>query len=416
MNNTEATVGWVPEPEGRGTATLISTCFLAIFTCVWSVIHTNLPAEDESGFAIFFRKVRWSLWAVYAPELVMTHAATQWQGACRSRSEMQALGLSHWELVHGFFALSGGFILHPSGSDDLPPFAINAKALHYLVDKGYVDPPSITAKEIWDRSKKDRFSKVAALVQSLYVVTQVISRAFQHLAISCLELVTVAFLLCTAVTCYFWLRKALDVKTHEHIYLKIPMATMLLEAGYSAEKPFVHTPMDFIEQPGWFFWTRHPLFENFGGISGRPLRRIPNDFYDPPSTLNMAFFLWVVSMAHLGIHVFGWGVMFPTKIEWYLWQVASLGLLGIFFSGILTVLAVLPGWGFRINTLGIWYSTPKNDTFWRKWALNGPSLVLAGLYYIAKTYLIVECFLSLRLMPSSAYQTVNWTRYLIRGS
>ncbi|KAI0876780.1 hypothetical protein GGS24DRAFT_498587 [Hypoxylon argillaceum] len=236
MNNTPPVlapemVGWAPEPDGRGTMTLIWTCFLAIFTCTWSAIHTNLPAEGESSFAIFLRKVRWSLWAVYAAEL---------------------------------------------------------------------------------------------------------------------ELVTVAFLLCTAVTCYFWLRKALDVETHEHIYLKIPMTTVLLEAGHSAEKPFVHTSMDFVEQPGWFFWKRHPLFENFGGISGRPLRRIPNDFYDPPSTLRMALFLWVLSISHLGIHVLGWRFLFPTMVEWYLWQGASLGLLGIFlFSRILNVLSVIPGVGVQ---------------------------------------------------------------------
>ncbi|RWA05963.1 hypothetical protein EKO27_g9149 [Xylaria grammica] len=410
-------VGWVSEPDGRGTVTLIWTCFLAIFTCTWSVIHTNLPAEGESSLKVFLRKTRWALWAIYAPELVTAHAATQWQGARKSRSEMRALGLSHWELVHGFFALSGGFILHTGGIDNTPPFPINAKALHYLVDKGYVDAPSITAEEIWDRSKQDKLSKVVALVQSLYVVTQVIGRASQRLAISCLELVTVAFLLCTAATYYFWLWKALDIETHEHIYLKIPMASVLLEAGHLAEKPFIHTPMDFVEQPGWFFWKRHPLLQNFGGISGRPLRRIPNDFYDPPSTLRIALFLWMLSISHLGIHVIGWVFTFPTMIEWYLWQIASLGLLGIFLiSGVLNVLSVIPGWGFRVNTLGIWYSTPKDDTFWRKWALNGPSLVGAMLYYVAKTYIILECLLSLRLMPSSVYRTVDWTQYLLRGA
>ncbi|KAI1418995.1 hypothetical protein F5Y12DRAFT_780281 [Xylaria sp. FL1777] len=101
------------------------------------------------------------------------------------------------------------------GSDDMAPFVVNAKALHCLGGKGSADPPSITAKEIWDRNTQDRYFKVAALVQSLYVVTKVVGRACQRLAISCLELIT--------VTCYFWLRKALDVETDAQIYyLKIP--------------------------------------------------------------------------------------------------------------------------------------------------------------------------------------------------
>lgn len=407
-------VGWTQGPDGRGTADILWTCFLTIFACTYSIIHVNLPAEDESGWGVLVRKVRWSLWAVYAPELVTAHAATQWEGARKSRDEMRGLGVANWDLVHGFFALSGGFVLHPP---DTASFPVNAKALFYLVSRGHVPAPKITAKEIWDRSKRDRFAKTVAVLQSLYLVTQTLGRAFKSLQVTCLELVTVAFLLCTAVTSYFWMMKALDVETPEHIYMKTSMARVLIEAGPAANEPFFFTPMDFVEQPGWFKWKRQHIFRDFGGIGQRPLRRIPNDFYDGPASWKLAIFLWVASIAHLGVHVFGWAFFFPTVTEWYMWQVASLSLLAIISgSGLFNVFSVKPGLDFRVNTLGIWYTTPEKNTFWRRWAVHGPAFLAAMVYYLAKTFILVEAFVSLRLMSTSAYQTVPWTDYLLRGS
>ena len=195
------------------------------------------------------------------------------------------------------------------------------------------------------------------------------------------------------------------------------MAKVLLEAGSAGKQPYVDTPMDFVEKPGWNVWQRQPCFQNFGGIEGRPLRRIPNDYVEPPLSLSLALFTWLLSVGHLGIHVIGWKYPFPTTIEWYLWQITSLSLLSmVFAAGMLDVLTVKPGLDFAVTAMGIWRTTPKKNTIWRRWALHGPALVASVLYLTGKTFLIVEAFASLRLMSESAYRTVQWTGNLVHGT
>ncbi|KAE9378554.1 hypothetical protein N431DRAFT_329185 [Stipitochalara longipes BDJ] len=407
-------VGWANQPNTRGTMDIIWSCFFAIFSCTWSIIHINLPEPNEGFWSIFSRKARWSLWAVYAPELLTTLAASQWQSARRSREAMRCIGVQHWDTVHGFFANAGGFVLH---TRDAPPFPINSKSIFYLVSKGYIQAPSVTSKEIWDRSKRDKFAKGVAVIQGTYLVAEIIARALQSLAISCLELTTLAFLVCTAATYYFWMEKPLDAEVPIHIHMDHSMASVLISAGTVAEKPFVNTPMDFVEQPGWNAWKRHAIFTNFGGLRGRPIQRVPNDFVEPPITMKLALLLWFISVLHLSLGVCGWKFTFPTIFEKYLWRCTTLSLLVLVtFGGLTNVLTVKPGLDYTITTLGIWQTVPKKNTLWRRWALNMPAIVASGLYFLGKTIILIEALVSLRLMPESVYHAVEWTQFFLEWS
>ena len=44
----------------------------------------------------------------------------------------------------------------------------------------------------------------------------------------------------------------------------------------------------------------------------------------------------------------------------------------------------------------------------RTWAL----LVIASAYVVARVYMIVEVFLSLRALPRSAYEEVQWSSFI----
>lgn len=35
--------GWVPEPQGRGTLSLLYSCLATILLCTWSVLHLQVP-------------------------------------------------------------------------------------------------------------------------------------------------------------------------------------------------------------------------------------------------------------------------------------------------------------------------------------------------------------------------------------
>lgn len=152
-------IGWVPQPDRRGTLDIIWSCTSTIFICIWVMLHLNVPAEHDTGRTIFFRKLRWFILAILAPELLMLFAAGQWASAKRSVKDMAELRAGEWTMVHAFYADSGGFMLQASDSN---PFPVTARQIYYLIEKGHLEPPSISKKEIWDKSKADAFAKMIA--------------------------------------------------------------------------------------------------------------------------------------------------------------------------------------------------------------------------------------------------------------
>ena len=118
--------GWVDQPNYRGTFDIIQSCLLVLLTCTWTMLHVNLPAQTDTYFTTWLRKFRWALLAVLAPEVVTLFAACQWSSARSGIQEMYTLGITHWTIFHGFYADSGGVILH---TPDMPPFPVNTRAL-----------------------------------------------------------------------------------------------------------------------------------------------------------------------------------------------------------------------------------------------------------------------------------------------
>jgi hypothetical protein len=44
--------GWISEPSGRGTASLLYNCLITIFLCVWSATHSNIPERNKSELLV----------------------------------------------------------------------------------------------------------------------------------------------------------------------------------------------------------------------------------------------------------------------------------------------------------------------------------------------------------------------------
>ncbi|THV44140.1 hypothetical protein BGAL_0722g00030 [Botrytis galanthina] len=408
LSNTQK-VGWVSGPDGRGTMDIIWLCLLALFASTWTAMHINVPHEEESFWVVSLRKLRWATWAVFAPEHVTLLAALQRQSARASRDKMRELGVGHWTIAHGFFADSGGFLLC---APDSPRFPINSRALHYLVSKSYLETPTVEEREIMDRSKKDRLGKILTATQGGYLFVSSIARAVQSLEITCLETITLAILFCTTISYFFWLKKPFDVEVPIRLESKVSISQILREAGPVASGVYSDSPLDFVEQLGWRTWRRRPIFKHFGGLSQRPVRRIPNDYVVEPN-FKVALFTLTVTVVHAAIHVTGWNLSFPTTTEQLLWHGASLCLLlDLFVWGIVEVLLLKPGLDFDMTLLGIWEKRSSKRGFWRSWGLDGPAILGSSLYFLSKLMLLVGAFTSLRLLPESAYETVEWTKFL----
>jgi hypothetical protein len=63
------TVGWKSEPNERGTFTILWTCILTLFLCVWSALHLNIPVKTTFKYRML-RRTQWLFLALLAPELV----------------------------------------------------------------------------------------------------------------------------------------------------------------------------------------------------------------------------------------------------------------------------------------------------------------------------------------------------------
>lgn len=124
-------VGYVNEPDGRGTPSLIVSCLLTLVLCVWSALHLNVPSQHATRLDIFLLSLRWIVAGLYSPELVVFAAWRQWSSArmlqklaedtmhqddAGDAAVSKGIGKPRkrrfeWTMTHSFFACSGGFAL-----------------------------------------------------------------------------------------------------------------------------------------------------------------------------------------------------------------------------------------------------------------------------------------------------------------
>jgi len=403
-------VGWVSTPNQRGTADILWENALVLFVCVWVVLHHNLQSEHESDATVVVRKLRWTILAVFAPEMLTLFAIMQWNAANISVTEMNSLGIDSWTVTHAFYANAGGFVLQ---TPDFPTFPINATSIFYLCGKERIMAPGITKREIWDRSKADRFAKGLALLQTGWMLLQIIARAALKLLITPLELFTVAFILPTLATTYFWMNKPQNVSQPTVISVSWTLAELLTACGDEAAEPYVDTPMDFVEKPVWQGWRRRKSLRYFGGLERRPLTRIPNDYSPPPPTdIEATAVLWVVSVTHAVIHVLGWGFSFPTDAEMFIWRASSVTLVAVMVvGGFALELASRPWFDFSFSLLWIWELEAKRKTWARKWLFRICADSAYIIYIVARLLIFAEILLSFRALPPGAYDSIDWSAF-----
>ncbi|KAL9586852.1 MAG: hypothetical protein Q9203_003718 [Teloschistes exilis] len=222
------TSSWVPEPNGRGTWSLLSICIITTSLCVWSAVHLNVP-EHKGQHPQYLRKLKWLVLGLFAPELVAYVAWQQRQEAAKLSVEIDKIYHSRqsddqrrrhprWGLVHGFFALMGGFCFDVTNAQnrflpgDITRASLTPDGLRFLVQHEPNRLPRVTIEEIKDKSKADGLKKTLVCAQSLWFCVQCIARASKSLPVSLLELNTLGHALCTLVIYLLWWHKPLNVE------------------------------------------------------------------------------------------------------------------------------------------------------------------------------------------------------------
>ena len=253
-------------------------------------------------------------------------------------------------------------------------------------------PPVLSTAELEDRSKGDIFVKGAAILQLTWLVIQIIARASEDLAISLLEITTLAFAACAIATYILLWHKPQDVMTPTYID-----ATSILTReqviGLAARSPvstlFVHE-----------FWLhgvaiRAMADSVFPYTRGIPIR-LPNQkdtFY-----LNPVFIGIGCGGTLFGtIHFIAWNFEFPTPVERILWRLSC------------CVIISIPLLGTAMYFMTIHNARRDRGKDTKTNALLRPFTSMCSLmYFFARLYLITEVFRSLAYPPLSVFQEIDW--------
>ena len=242
---------------------ILQSSLFTILICTWTVQYLNIPAPSDSKRRRLFRKIWWMLITILVPEFLLVHAImerkmafeslqhlkcfnsaivnnrSRWNALkekvrrlCKhlhSRSSSDPVANSPmpptsssecqvpvmWNQTHAYYANMGGFRLAVTSElterSTVPP---NTEQLVRAYQDGYIKQlPDLSADDILDKSKGDFFTKSLAIVQISWLIITLFTRVKKGLAVTQLEVLTVAFALCSTLTYLFWWDKPQDVNT-----------------------------------------------------------------------------------------------------------------------------------------------------------------------------------------------------------
>ncbi|KAK4206521.1 hypothetical protein QBC37DRAFT_458824 [Rhypophila decipiens] len=223
-------LGWVQEPDGRGSFSILKSCVITLVLCVYTALHLNVPPANSTKIFLIWRKTKWILIGLFAPEIVVFVAWAQKQQVKKFSKDIAvifaeqaekdpSLKRKHeWTTTHSWFAYMGGFAIDITyGQEDLPceydprwpRTTFLSKALLILARAGFL--PDISRKSILDKSKADAIAKVLVVTQATWMILQCVMRLANKLPLTTLELTTLAHAICALLTYVFWWEKLLDV-------------------------------------------------------------------------------------------------------------------------------------------------------------------------------------------------------------
>ena len=447
--------------DTRSIYNILWSCLSTIFACTWITVHPNIPAPGDSQWAVLRRRLAIMGYFLLTPELVIFWAGRQHFDA-RYLTKEHEKNHQGWTRAHSFFLIMGGFMLHEGGK---PVRVLEAKDLAELSEAGKITWPTITKEEIADRSKGDYLSKTIVLFQTTWFVGQCIARGAYGLAVTELEVVTLAFASLTGVIYYFWWDKPLDVRCSIPVHLlpdclgkiegyiekedtgprtiisKIsdqeipekdenvavntnPLPTDSIHVDTSIPDPSLTRMQRFrafrrgaCEEHGTLFGLGYvligyPLKRFIGGFNDMSgcdtledkTFRVPT-FYSPDNADNGIPFLLLICVATLfgAIHCIPWSFHFATLQERWAWRISAILVLGLPIS----ILAD----GFLTGKLDY----KSNNSTWMKFFSNFIQLIgfgMTNLYIIARIFLLVLPFVALRALPPGAYAQLNWISFL----
>ncbi|KAG2141881.1 hypothetical protein DEU56DRAFT_795334 [Suillus clintonianus] len=279
----------------------------------------------------------------------------------------------------------GGFMLYVDGE---PYRTLLPDKVLELIRKGCIDAPTLTAKEIGDRSKGNMISKGLIILQVAWFILQLISRAIYRLETTQLETGTLAFAVLNFLTYALWWNKPLDVQCPYRVYWKSTESKPedhidVLPNNYEDNVLVTIIKATFgpsIELIGLHVPTRKLRVPTFDGSIK----------LEESDTLILVFAGVLIATIFGGIHCMAWFFTFPTNLEQVLWRMSAVAITCTPWIEILIKCmdVIMNGIGDIMTAVFMF--------------------IFALLYIISRGMLLVLMFTTLRHLPLDAYMTVSW--------
>ena len=455
--------GWVREPSGRGTWSILWSSLATISLCTWSALHLSVPKYHER-WKLVLRRCKYFSIALLAPEVILILTLGSFVDARNAVLDLQQFGGPQWTMVHAQFLFSGGFkIVKPGPTYDPDD---DGQGLRELVKWGIVRQPPLSSDELQSRSKSDWLVKLIAILQISYFASQTVFRALQHLQVTPLEILVVSFIFCSLLSYAFNWSKPQDVEYPVIIQLEPdwqpyknsnkPRETEIVTADNSMTE--AAAPQNDIPQPNAlqeqktqpdipqptgpqqperrssFQYTPFqlramgpvPVPAPYEPITAPIESRPPQDTlesvrwpgpYDPaldprePKS-RLAKLLFSKGIKARGF--FSICVILSTSFGaihcagWHSPFPSHAEM--VIWRVCAVMITALPTpwiWLLRLYLEVRSYRVPRHIG-----KLRNVIIFLGGLYVVARVMLIVLAFTTLRALPAETYETVEWTRYL----
>ena len=431
---------------------IVWSSLVTIFSCTWVAVHPNVPCPKKrkaNGWIeryirnplLSFMEHRLPLFicALLGPEYVLAWAIRQFFRARQiAKSEfklcvkyLSAAGILSksllergWSITHGFFVIMGGFHLFERGSvetsnddeailhdHDIPLHPLAARDLYgdatrrsirdmHQSIRADIDFTSFTVpteEEIKDRGKSDWLAKSLVLLQTSWFMMQCIARAIDHLPVTHLEIVTLAYAAMNFVIYIFWWNKPLNVNRPVRVFRK---------SERSATQHQVISREMRLSRAWELTWEEigeglEVIFHFIAGGRDSDVDlsredRVPRFWADSSDVDAVIADMIVlgVGICFGAIHCISWGFSFPTHTELLMWRILCIAITTV---PIHISLGLLLADRLRSRSMSIVF------------ILVLPAVIL---YIIARAITLVLAFTSLRGLPPGAYKTVHWTTFI----
>ena len=314
-----------------------------------------------------------------------------------------------WSMTHGFFIIMGGFHLfeHSSkemGKDDQGKSPENDKPLHPLKASELQECDSYessiipTEAEIQDRGKSDWLAKSLVLLQTSWFVMQCIARGIEHLPVTHLEIVTLAYAAMNFVIYIFWWNKPLNVSRPVRVFRK---------SEAKETEPPINEPISKARELTWRAISDSLviIFSFIVGAQDDDVNlghedRVPRFWADSASDEQLLADLIMlgVGVCFGAIHCIAWHFSFPTHTELLMWRISSVAITAV--PVYVPLVYGLGGWLTKMN-----YDFGLTIAFFS--GFSGGIL-----YILARAVTLVLAFISLGDLPPGAYETIHWTTFI----